>query len=585
MSRSPNLVAHNLAYHAKHNPDGEVMVYGDRRITWKYLIPRVFKLANALIESGVKKDDKVAFMFYNTPEFLEINYAVQVAAAIPVPMNYRFTANEIEYQANHSDAHVLIYDEVFKEAIEEAMPRLSGINCFVCHGNTDAEGVLSYETYLASGKNEDPRMPNEWEDVAVMIYTGGTTGFPKGVMLTYQGHLDMFCHLGAAMATRLGDIEISPEQVKEMGNSLPLPGVSVLFGFTRFGVVKKILKSKMVYKLIIKSAERFLSKKDFASRLAYRKTIGMMLPSMPFFHDASYQMLVMNMMAGNVCFFIPTSSAFDPAEILGIIQNEKPVFMANVPTGWNKLTNFKDFDRYDVSSIAIAINGGGACSVDIKRKIFAKFPNVVMLDMLGQTEMTPVTTFRIDASPDSLTERSLGKSIVDMKVIDEIGNEVPQGEIGELAYKSSWIMKGYYKDEEKTAESMHEGWFKSGDLGYIDENGELRLVDRKKECINTGGEKVFPLEVEEVLHGHPKIEEVCVIGVPDPEWGNTIRAIIQPIPGETLDPEEVKEFCKGKIAGYKAPRSVVIAEELPISPAGKMLRAKIKEQYGNPQGN
>ena len=143
-------------------------------------------------------------------------------------------------------------------------------------------------------------------------------------------------------------------------------------------------------------------------------------------------------------------------------------------------------------------------------------------------------------------------------------------------------MKGYYKDDEKTAEAMTDGWFKGGDLGYFDADGEVRLVDRKKECINTGGEKVFPLEVEDVLHAHPDIQDVCVIGVPDEEWGSTVRAVVQPVPGASPDPAAIIEFCRGKLAGFKIPKSVVFVEELPLSPVGKVLRAKIRENYGKP---
>jgi acyl-CoA synthetase (AMP-forming)/AMP-acid ligase II len=141
-------------------------------------------------------------------------------------------------------------------------------------------------------------------------------------------------------------------------------------------------------------------------------------------------------------------------------------------------------------------------------------------------------------------------------------------------------MKGYYKDEGKTAETMTDGWFRSGDLGYIDAEGEVRLVDRKNECINTGGEKVFPLEVEEVIHLLPKVEEVCIIGVPDEEWGSTVRAVVQLQPGERLTAEEIVAFCRDQLAGFKIPRSVLFVDELPLSAAGKVLRAKIREQYG-----
>jgi acyl-CoA synthetase (AMP-forming)/AMP-acid ligase II len=202
------------------------------------------------------------------------------------------------------------------------------------------------------------------------------------------------------------------------------------------------------------------------------------------------------------------------------------------------------------------------------------------MDAFGQTEMTPVTSFRLDADPDRIEDRSVGKAIVEAKVVDESGKDVAPGQIGEILYRSSTVMKGYYKDEENTHEVMADGWFKSGDLGYFDAAGEIRTVDRKKECINTGGEKVFPLEVEEIIRNHPKVEDVCVIGVPDPEWGSAIRAVVALKEGEAVEPSEIIGFCRGQMAGYKIPRSVVFVEELPRSPVGKMLRQQVRDLYG-----
>jgi acyl-CoA synthetase (AMP-forming)/AMP-acid ligase II len=210
------------------------------------------------------------------------------------------------------------------------------------------------------------------------------------------------------------------------------------------------------------------------------------------------------------------------------------------------------------------------------------FTKAIVLDAFGQTEMTPVTSFRIDAEPEKIVDRAVGKAIVDVRVVDESGKDVPQGQMGEILYRSSTMMKGYYKDEDKTREVVQAGWFRSGDLGYIDETGEIRTVDRKKECINTGGEKVFPLEIEEAILGHPKVEAVCVIGVPDEDWGHSVRAVIQLKEGEQLEGQEVIEFCRSEMAGYKIPRSVVFVDEIPYSPAGKLLRQQVRDRHGEP---
>jgi len=534
---SPNFIANYLNSIRKYNPEGEFLVYGDKRIRWGQIIDRAYKLANALIKIGVKKGDKVAFMFHNTPEFVEVNIAVQVAGAVPSPMNYRFVPREVEYQGNHSDASVFLYDATWRDAVEPAALNLKNIKHFICFGEKGMDSALDYETFLETGSAIDPQIPTDTDDLAVMIYTGGTTGYPKGVMLTYGAHVDMFSNLFSMFGVRAAEADINKKIIDKISAGLPLPGINYLSFLMERKLFKKIISHPKVVDFTRERIRNFLLKPE-RLRFAYKKSIKYMIPSMPFFHDASYQILILAVFTGNLDFIIPDSIKFDPEKILSTIEKEKAVFMANVPTGWKKIVSHLEIEKYDLSSVKIAVNGAGAASVTLKKKIFSKFPNIIMVDMFGQTEMTPITTFRLDLSPDSLKERSVGKSIVKIKIVDDSGNEVPNGEIGEIMYKSSTIMKGYYKDEEKTNEAMEDGWFRGGDLGYLDEDGELRLVDRKKECINTGGEKVFPLEVEEVILEHPDVADVCIIGVPDEEWGSTVRAVIMAASGKKITEKE-----------------------------------------------
>jgi acyl-CoA synthetase (AMP-forming)/AMP-acid ligase II len=301
---------------------------------------------------------------------------------------------------------------------------------------------------------------------------------------------------------------------------------------------------------------------------------------MPFFHDASYANIMMGALSGSTTIVLPDSVKFDPGLVLGLVEKERVFNVSNVPTGWKKLVSHPEVDRYDLSSVRVATTGGGLCPVPLKKRILELFPNAMIVDAFGQTEMTPVTSFRVDADASSIQDRSVGKSIVEVKVVGEGGAEMPRGEVGEILYRSSTVMKGYYKEEEKTGEAIQDGWFRSGDMGYLDDRGEIRVVDRKKECINTGGEKVFPLEVEEVIGQHPQVDDVCIIGVPDEEWGHSIRAVVQMKPGGALEDREIQDFCRGKLAGYKIPRSVVFIDELPLSPVGKMLRQKVRDLYG-----
>ena len=575
---SPNIIANSMLSCRIHNPDGEYVVYGNRRITWKEMVPRVFKIAQALIKLGVKKNDKVAFMFHNTPEFIEVNNAIQVAGAVPTPMNYRYVQSEVEFQASHSDAKVFVYDAIWAEALEPAIKNVSNIEHCVCYGKSDLHDAIPYESFVNSGEDRDPQVKNNWDDVAVMIYTGGTTGFPKGVMLTYKAHVDMFSMLLASVIQRTLTMDVSKEKHKLIIEPLPMPAKTLISPFLRTRVAKKFFSREKTFEFLKNLLHKRLSDPDTARR-GYKDVTKGMCPSMPFFHDAAYANLFLGELIGSITYFLPDTVSFDPPKILEMIEQEGVTNLSNVPTGWKKLVSYEGFDKYDVSSVRVATTGGGSCSAHLKKQILEKFPTAIILDAFGQTEMTPVTSFRLDASADALSDRSVGKSIVETKIVDNDGNEVKAGEIGEILYRSETVMKGYYKDDEKTEEAFQDGWFRSGDLGYLDKNGEIRTVERKKECINTGGEKVFPLEVEEILQTHESVDYACVIGVPDEDWGSTIRAVIQPKSGQQIEAKEIKAFCRGKLAAYKIPRSVVVTEKLPFSPAGKLLRQKVREEF------
>lgn len=581
MTNSPNIMANSFISCAKHNPRGEIVVYGNRRITWGELKPRIFKIANGLIKLGLKKGDKVALMFHNTPEFMESNWAINVAGGIPAPMNYRYIQTEIEFQGNHSDAKIMIYDSIWGEKIEAAAANMPQITHFICRGKSGLKNAIDYEKFVNSNEDIDPCIATDWEDIAVMIYTGGTTGYPKGVMLTYNSYVEMFTAVMASAAVRSLTMDLSPEKHKKMVELLPIPGAKFIAPLLRTKFVKNYFLKPKFYQKVHDMFHDSFTNPDSAKK-GYKNINRTMYPSMPFFHIAAYQNLVMAALIGNFCFHLPDNVSFEPSMVLKIIQDEEIKNVSNVPTGWKKLVSCPEINKYDLSSVRMALTGGGACDSSLKKEILKYFKNAIILDAFGQTEMTPVTSFRLDSDPDKIQDRSVGKSLVEVRVVDENGKDVKQGTTGEILYKSKTVMKGYYKDEKATSEVLKDGWFHSGDLGYIDENGEIRVVDRKKECINTGGEKVYPLEVEEIIHGYDGVDDVCVIGVPDPEWGYTVRAIVQMMNGIQVKDRDIIDYCKGKLAGYKIPRSVIFVNEMPRSPVGKVLRQQIRDIYGKP---
>jgi len=414
--------------------------------------------------------------------------------------------------------------------------------------------------------------------VCTISYTGGTTGLPKGVVLTYNNFWNLTESIFGDLLSR-----VAADPKANFGRIIdrlsPIPGLE--------GFVNRLLYYPKIRSLLAESIPVLLPKVygTIFAPLVNRITGGFsMFLNMPLFHMANYQVLITGPMSGLPRYILRTGISFDPREALEIIEKERPMLALFVPTQWKRILDYEELDRYDRSSVLVAMTGSGVNPAKQKKRILQKFPSSLIVDVFGQTEMTPDTTLRIDASEDGLKDRSVGRPLVgvEMRIVDINGEDMPQGEVGEILYRSGTVMKEYYKDSEKTAEVMEGGWFHSGDLGYIDKDGELIVVDRMKETISTGGEKVYPHEVEEILESHPKVAHVCIIGVPDETWGHTVRAVIELRDGEKATQEEIIDWCRDKMTGFKRPKSVVFIDSLPLNPVGKVLRSQIKEKYGNP---
>jgi acyl-CoA synthetase (AMP-forming)/AMP-acid ligase II len=309
-----------------------------------------------------------------------------------------------------------------------------------------------------------------------------------------------------------------------------------------------------------------------------------MFLNMPLFHMANYQILIIGPISGLSRIILRPGISFNPQEALEIITKERPMLIMFVPTQWKKVLDYPNLQKFNRKSVLVAMTGAGINPAQQKKRILKEFPNSLVADVFGQTEMTPDTSIRLDTSEESLKDRCVGKPLtgVEIRIVDAKGNECAPGDVGEILYRSGTIMKEYYGEREKTAEVIKDGWFHSGDLGYLDKEGEIIVVDRMKETISTGGEKVYPHEVEEILESHPNVEQACVIGVPDETWGGIVRAILVMREGVTATQEEIINWCRDKMTGFKRPKSVIIVDALPLSPVGKIMRAQVKEKYGGP---
>jgi len=299
----------------------------------------------------------------------------------------------------------------------------------------------------------------------------------------------------------------------------------------------------------------------------------------PVFHIASFGICLAYLLFGSTV--ILPAQVFNPVEIMQLLEREKCDAVLLIPAMANFLLQMPDLGKYDTSSLKAWFSGAAVLPIELRKRIMEVFPQVKIVDCFGQTESSGIVSM-LRPSDAERKEASVGRGLafVEIRVVDDQDRDVPVGEVGEGVYRGPNIMKEYYNNPEATAVAFRNGWFHSGDLVRRDEEGFIYVVDRKKDMIVSGGENIYPAEVEEVLYKHPKILEAAVIGVQDEQWGENVKAIVVIKPGETLTEEEVIEFCKGHLASYKKPKSVDFIDALPRNPAMKVLKTVLRHRYG-----
>ncbi len=499
--------------HSRLDPDKECMVCGDVRLTWKQLNRRVNRLANALAGMGVEKGTKVATLALNCHRLVEIYYATSKLGAVAVPLNFRLAPDELVYIINHSDSEVLVADHNTIEMAGGMLDRLERIRERIVFG-TEAEGWLDYEAVLAEASDAEPDVEVCEDDLCHLQYTGGTTGLPKGVMLTHRNYLTTAMGMGLAL-------EFEPHYST--------------------------------------------------------------LQVLPIFHTAWWPVLLHHL-AGCRAVIVPR---FDFAEILATAERERVTHINMVPVLFSWLLDFPGADSYDLSSIKYFSYAGAPMPEEVLRRCIAKFGPIFMQGY-GLTEAAPLGTMlmmedqcRLEGPPELVRRiNSCGREslVTEVRVVDEEDNDVPVGEIGEIVIRGKNVMKGYWKDPELTAKTLRGGWLHTGDLATVDEYGFIYIVDRKNDMIITGGENVYPFEVEQVLYEHPAVLTAAVVGVKSEKWGEEVTAAVVLKQGETATEEELIALCRRRIAGYKCPKRVVFMDGIPTSAIGKVLRRQVREQ-------
>jgi long-chain acyl-CoA synthetase len=488
-------LAQILADAASRDPERTAIKLDDMELNYAVLQEGARRVASVLRSRGVGPGDRVALMLPNVPYFPVCYFGALWAGAVVVPLNVLNKRREMAFYLRDSAASLLFLWHGFAAEGE------AGAIDADCEFLTIAPG--EFEQSLVGAEPAVAITAREPDDTAVILYTSGTTGTPKGAELTHANLLRN-CRCASDL------FALGPEAV----------------------------------------------------------TLG----ALPLFHSFG-QTCAMNatVTAGGTLTLIPR---FDPVQALEIIERDRVNVFEGVPTMYGAMLNVPDHSRFDTSTLAVCASGGAAMPVELMRGFEQAF-GCKVLEGYGLSETSPVASFN---HPDRERKPgSIGTPIegVEMKVVDDDDHDLPTGEVGEIVIRGHNVMKGYWRRDDATAEAIRDGWFHSGDLGRIDEDGYFFIVDRKKDMIIRGGFNVYPREIEEVLYEHPAVREAAVIGIPDDEYGEEIGAAVALKDGAEVSADELREFVKGQVAAFKYPRQVWFVDELPKGPTGKILKREI----------
>ena len=486
-------LAHRLLASASADPSARAIRLDDVTLSYAHLASASCRLAKRLTERGLQPGDRVGVMLPNVPEFAIAYYGILVAGGVVVPINPLLKGREIAHYIGDSGAMILLTSQ---EAVDQAKTGTGELGTDLIVLQTPPVGPYDPATVVDRADN----------DTAVILYTSGTTGKPKGAELTHANlrrNADIFAN---------DWLKLTPDDV--LMGCLPL--------FHTFG-----------------------------------QTVGM---NCAIFSGACLTMI----------------SRFDGAKALQVVERDRVSIFLGVPTMYSALLNVPDRDRYDTSSLRLCASGGAALPLEVL-SVFETAFSCPIIEGYGLSETAPVASFN---PPEGVRKvGSVGVPIdgVQMRIVADDWSDLPIGDIGEIAIRGHNIMKGYWRQPAATAEVMSsDGWFRTGDLGRMDEEGYFYIVDRKKALIIRGGYNVYPREVEEVLYEHPAIAEAAVVGIPHDALGEEIGAAVALAPGASAHPDEIRDFVKERLASYKYPRQVWIVDALPKGPTGKILRREIK---------
>jgi long-chain acyl-CoA synthetase len=493
----------------------EAFVCGRERVTFAQFNERVNRLVHALYALGLSKGDGIGILSWNCLECTEIHGAAMKGGFIVSPFNPRMQADELDHIINYSEVKMLFVGQELVDEVARLQDRLPNVRDYVSFGGP-APGMISYHRLTESFASDEPDVDIREDDNFIIFYTSGTTGAPRGALYSHGRKIREARNKALQLGLKLGDRHVMILPLFHIG------GWSHFWAFFCVG-------------------------------------------------------------ASNV---IMPKGAFDPHATLKAIQDEKATDIHIVPTHLVSMLAARDTDGYDLSSLQRMWYAASPMPTELLRKGIATFGDI-FAQGYGQSESGPDIAFLskeshsvLDRSPEEQEVlASCGQPCagVHVRIVDHNDNDVEPGEVGEIVVQSKSMMVEYWKMPEETAETIVDGWLHTGDMGYYDENGFMYIVDRKKDMIISGGENVYPREVEEILYRHPAVSEAAVIGVPDEKWVERVHAVIALKQGEKANADEIMAFCKQHLARYKAPKSIDFVESLPKSPQGKILKRKLRE--------
>jgi fatty-acyl-CoA synthase len=521
---------------AERYPDNEALIYHERGLRYSY---REFnevcrQVAKGLLELGVRKGDNISIWAYNVPEWVILQFASAKIGAILVTVNTSYKSAELEYILQQSDSMALFMVKSFKdtdyvETVGEVVPELASsttgqlnssklpfLKKVVFIGEETPAGMLNFNRIIEMGaKVSDQELTTveaslDRHETINMQYTSGTTGFPKGVMLTHYNVINNGFNIGECMK---------------------------------------------------------LTEKD---RLC--------IP-VPFFHCFGCVLGVMACVTHGTT-MVPVE-VFDPLKVLQTIEKEKCTAVHGVPTMFIAELEHPEFPKFDLSSLRTGIMAGSNCPIEVMKKVINQMHASEITIAYGQTESSPVITQTRTDDAIELRVATVGRALpdVEVKIVDiETGETLPPGKQGELCTRGYLVMKGYYKMPEETAKAIDaDKWLHTGDLAIMDEHGYCKITGRIKNMIIRGGENIYPREIEEFLYTHPKISDIQVYGVPDRKFGEQVMAAVILKKGVEMTEDEVRDFCRGRIANYKIPKYVKFVESYPMTASGKIQKFKMRD--------